>query len=124
MSRLRGAAQAPNHPCRYTFVLCLVRSSALNSVTGSPGYWGEPSSVGRPGPCGKPRAGPGWRGWRERSREPRLAPAYVALEGAIAPRMGVRDPVLLAQQIIAGKLDGTGFKPVGQDPESQETVPW
>lgn len=44
-SRLRGAAQAPNHPCSYTFVLRLIRSSALNSVAGSPGYRGEPSSV-------------------------------------------------------------------------------
>lgn len=73
MSRLRGAAQAPNHPCSYTFVLHLIRSSVLNSITSSPGYWGEPSSV----------RGAGWSVWQTQGRA-RLEGLVGAQPGALA----------------------------------------
>lgn len=71
------------------------------------GYWGDPWSLVQAGLCGKPGAGPGWRGGGSAAGAP-------VLEGEMAPWMGVRVPNLLAQQKIAGKLNGTGFRLIAQ----------
>lgn len=102
------------------FVLNLIRSLVFSSIPGSPGYWGEPLSLMRAGWCGIPRAGPGWRGGGSTAGALACSGTRGAGRGDCTP-MGVRVSVLLAQQIIAGKLNGMGFKLVAQDPGCQET---
>lgn len=94
---------------------------ALNSITSSPGYWAEPSLSGKLVCVANPEQGPAG-GAVGCSWEPQLALAHVALEGVFALGIGVHVSVLLSSQIMAGKLDGTGFKLVAQNLGCQETI--